>query len=125
MWLLADMMSWSMFILGLGLMIAILMRRWHRYYGPRRRRRQEAPLARATLESKRPPRSLSDAPTDVLRWQVELHETARDLKAELDSKIGALQVLIRMARQEAERLERLTGYVDQSAASENEPRQEA
>ena len=122
MWVLADMMSLSMFILGLGLMIVILMRRWHRYYGPRRRRRNEAPLERASLESKRPLRSLSDAPTDVLRWQVELHETARDLKAELDSKIIALQVLIRMARQEAERLERLTGYSEHSAPSEDERR---
>lgn len=35
--------------------------------------------------------ALSDAPANVLRWHVELHDTARDLKAELDSKLAAIQ----------------------------------
>jgi hypothetical protein len=34
-----------------------------------------------------------------------MHETARDMKAELDSKLSGLQALVIMARQEAERLE--------------------
>jgi hypothetical protein len=51
-------------------------------------------------------RALADAPDDVLRWQVEMHETARDLKAEIDTKLAALQALVILARQESERLER-------------------
>jgi hypothetical protein len=46
-----------------------------------------------------------DAPREVVRWQVEMHETARDLKAELDSKISVLQTLVGMAREERQRLE--------------------
>jgi hypothetical protein len=107
MWLLADIMSWTMFLVGLGLLIAILLRRWHRYYGPRRRRRDAPVLERTARTDQSAKRSLSDAPADVLRWQVELHETGRDLKAELDSKMSALQALIRMAQEESERLERL------------------
>ena len=51
--------------------------------------------------------ALSDAPPEVLRWHVELHDTARDLKAEIDTKLAALNALTRLAREEADRLERL------------------
>jgi hypothetical protein len=50
-------------------------------------------------------KALADAPDELLRWQVEMHETARDLKAEIDTKFAALQALAIIARQEAERLE--------------------
>jgi hypothetical protein len=46
------------------------------------------------------------APPELTRWQVEMHETARDLKAELDSKLAALQTLVALARQERALLER-------------------
>jgi hypothetical protein len=119
MWLLADITSWAMFIVGLGMLISILLRRWHRYYGPRRRRREAPVLERTAREERKAGRSLSDAPVDVLRWHVELHETARDLKAELESKITALQVLIRMAGQEADRLERLIDSADSRSKNED------
>jgi hypothetical protein len=51
--------------------------------------------------------ALNDAPPEVLRWHVELHATARDLKAEIDSKLSALTALTAIARQESDRLERL------------------
>jgi hypothetical protein len=51
-------------------------------------------------------RGLADAPAALLRWQVEMHETARDLKAELDSKLSALQTLVALARQERALLEK-------------------
>ncbi|MFO7907455.1 MAG: hypothetical protein ACQESR_13645 [Planctomycetota bacterium] len=57
-------------------------------------------------------RSLSSTPPDVLRWQVEMHETARELKAELDSKMRVLQLLIGQARQEADRLERILDHLE-------------
>ncbi len=50
---------------------------------------------------------LADAPPDLLRWQVEMHDTARNLKGELDSKMSALQALVIMARQEIVRLDSL------------------
>jgi hypothetical protein len=49
--------------------------------------------------------ALADAPPELLRWQVEMHETARDLKAELDSKLAALQALVALAREERTLLE--------------------
>ncbi len=49
---------------------------------------------------------LVGAPKDVSRWQVEMHDLARDLSAQMDSKMSALQHLIRQAADESERLER-------------------
>jgi hypothetical protein len=49
--------------------------------------------------------ALADAPPELLRWQVEMHETARDLKAELNSKLAALQALVALAREERALLE--------------------
>jgi len=44
------------------------------------------------------------APKEVLRWQVELFDLARQLKAELDSKISAVSKLTRDYDSAAERL---------------------
>lgn len=57
-----------------------------------------------------PPRREPDTehhlgPNELLRWDVAMHETARDLSAQLDSKAGILQHLIREADRAAARLE--------------------
>jgi hypothetical protein len=49
--------------------------------------------------------ALDDAPLEVLRWQVEMHQTARDLKAEIDTKLVALQATTRLAHEACQRLE--------------------
>lgn len=51
--------------------------------------------------------NLDDAPSELTRWQVAMHELARDLKGEIDTKLAALQTLVAMARQEADRLQKL------------------
>ena len=49
-----------------------------------------------------------DSPDEVCRWEVQMHEIARDLSAQLDSKMGALQALIADADRAAARLEAAT-----------------
>ena len=44
-------------------------------------------------------------PEDLARWEVEMHETARTLSAQLDAKLGLLQSLILEADRAAARLE--------------------
>ena len=61
------------------------------------------------------------APDDFLRWQVEMHETARDVTAEIDTKILALQALITLANEHAERLETLLMLADKNGASQEPP----
>ncbi len=108
MWLLAGMSQTGMFLAGISLLIFLLMRRSFRYYGSRRsRKKTDEPYLVQTPRPAGKHRSLSTAPPDLLRWHVEMHETARDLKAELDSKMRLLQLLIAQARQQADRLEHL------------------
>lgn len=57
---------------------------------------------------------LAEAPVDVLRWEVQMHETARDLQAELDTKMRALQILMRDADEKIARLEKLQDSGDGS-----------
>ncbi len=108
MWLLASLGSWGLFALGLVILLFILFKRLHRHY---RRKPQRVSAEIASVKknaSSVQPRSespLVDAPRQILRWQVEMHETARDLKAELDSKMMALQALVQLAREETSRLE--------------------
>ena len=102
MWLLASNASWGIFACGVLLLIFLLMKRSRRYTCRAKRdaRQQHKRLVEPDRDA-----ALIDAPREVLRWQVGMHETARDLKAELDSKIGVLNATIRVAREETERLE--------------------
>ncbi|MHB8903373.1 MAG: hypothetical protein ACYC6Y_31810 [Thermoguttaceae bacterium] len=65
------------------------------------------------------PRGLrAAAPESVVHWEVEMQDLARDLKAEIDSKMVTLGQLIRDADRAAERLERALG---RDTAGENPP----
>jgi hypothetical protein len=48
---------------------------------------------------------LDRLPDDLARWDVEMHETARQLSAQLDAKLSLLQSLIAEADRAAARLE--------------------
>jgi len=86
---------------GIALLAFIMLRKSMRHY---RRVRAQQPLE-VSIDRSKSPTPLLDSPNDILRWQVEMHDTARDLKAELDSKISALQTLLLLAEQERQRLE--------------------
>lgn len=88
----------------LALVIVTLLIRSHRYLS-RQKREQSATIVQ-TPRPKRVDRGPAlDAPPDVLRWEVQMHGTARELSAQLDSKMGALQHLIADADRAADRLE--------------------
>ena len=59
-----------------------------------------SPAERSTTSERR-----LDAAPQTAQWEVEMHETARQLKAQLDSKMSALQALIAEADRAASRLE--------------------
>ncbi len=124
MYLLASNASWGMFGAGVLMLIFLLMRRSRRYLGKTKKQKASP---RRKLDDARQATPLLDAPPEILRWQVEMHETARDLKAELDSKMSALQAITRIASEESARLEAaiaraeqlgITGCADTLAAIE-------
>ena len=92
-------------LLGVVMLTLILLRRWNRYFKKlKSAARKESRPAERESKTGQP---LLDAPPELLRWQVEMHETARELKAELDTKIAVLQRLTIDARRESQRLAEL------------------
>ena len=87
----------------LGLTIGLLLLRSHRYLA--RQDKGGAPLVRTPRPGLPRQSPHLDAPADVALWEVSMHETARDLSGQLDSKMGALAHLIREADRAATRLE--------------------
>ena len=109
MWLFARIeMPW-MFLVGVVLMIFILMRRWFRYSRRQRKRPDRYSLEKVKkITSSAEPNldlPLVDSPPEMTRWHVEMYEVARDIKGELNSKMIALQEMVRMADQASQRLE--------------------
>ena len=84
------------------MLIFLLLRRSKRYL---KRAEKQPTRARQKVAEARKTAPLLDAPPEILRWQVEMHETARELKAELDSKMSALQATTRIASEASSRLE--------------------
>lgn len=94
-----------LFLGGLALTCGVLLFRTHRQLSAKPKSGLSSP---ATWSQTKPdvaaPHRL-DAPHELRRWEVEMHDLARDLNAQLDTKIGMLEELIRQAAVQAERLE--------------------
>lgn len=56
---------------------------------------------------------LMDAPSSIARWEVAMHDVARDLRAELDTKMVAIQAMLIQSREECNRLSRLIERAEQ------------
>lgn len=92
--------STSFLIAGVALAIFFVLRRPR----PSRTAKEE----RRHLARLRSPAEKCDGherPLELLQWEVEMHDIARRLKAELDSKLAALQAVVIQAKRESERLE--------------------
>jgi hypothetical protein len=92
---------------AMGLLIAILMMRSYRYFS--RSKQTESHLVHTARPEEQKPRHNLVKPDEMLRWEVQMHETARELSGKLDSKMVALQHLINDADRAAERLEKDLG----------------
>lgn len=104
MWILASSGSLIGFSLGTAVVGFFLIR-----HARQRFARQSgdvwngSPAARS--EGHVPQQSVRGLSSEVARGQVQLHETARELMGQLDTKMRALQVLMRMADESCRRLE--------------------
>jgi len=99
--------GWTIaFLLALALTVAVLLMRSHRYLARRRREDAGTPPPGGTLKGG-PAHGArhTAAPPEVANWEVHMHETARDLMGQLDSKMRALQALTAEADRAAARLE--------------------
>lgn len=99
---LIDPTSLVMLIL-LVTVIAVLLFRTQAYFRSDRLERLGRGLGSGEESGHEP--HPADRPSAMARWEVEMHETARRLSAQLDSKMGLLEHLIREADRAAARLE--------------------
>ncbi len=106
-----------MLVSGLGILCWVMMRK-----RLKRRRRTEPAVITSRLghnaNAERRGEQFSGiqslgAPPEVLKWQVELHDLGRELKAELDTKLIAVRTLTRQYEQAARRLSDLIRMAEQ------------
>jgi hypothetical protein len=113
--LLADMTANALFLLGL-LVIGVVVRRSFRKRSGRSVTEVCAPKP-TKRESWSGPHN---SPDQVARWEVQMHDLARDLSGQLDSKIGILRHLVDDAQQAAARLEALAERIEAAQATAHE-----
>jgi uncharacterized membrane-anchored protein YhcB (DUF1043 family) len=128
--ILADgMIPTAMLGLGIVMMLAILLRRSFRYQQKLKRQSRKAgkPSAKTTRRQEQLTNMfdraspLLDAPSTILRWQVEMQELGRELKAEIDTKMRLLEVLVRRSNEAAERLEAAASHAERLGCVERTP----
>lgn len=90
---------------GLALAAVVMLRKLRSFSAERQRGSSPGESSSRLRGLARAESDPAEPPNDFLRWQVEMHQTARELKAEIDSKLVALQAATRLAREEQRRLE--------------------
>lgn len=103
----------AMFALGCALLTGILLRRTFRQLRKRGKRAGSGPH----LEAQARPASKwdgakKDAEARFSRQQVELHDMARDLNGQIDSKLILFRELVAQSERQIERLETLLGEAE-------------
>ena len=103
MFLFAKMELTDLFLVaGIALVTAWMLGRSRRFF---RRSRSSDPIVHTERPAAKTPGIPVDAPPELLRWEVHMQETARELSAQLDNKMRALQTLVAEADRAALRLE--------------------
>ena len=102
-------------VVALGIMITALMMRSQRRFT--RRRDDGSPVVRTPRPGPTDRAPSAPLPAQGALWEVYMHDVARELSGQLDSKMGALEQLIREADRASARLEAaLAGAADESGA---------
>jgi hypothetical protein len=102
-------------VAGASVIAGLLLLRSTRYYA---RQKQEPP--QGPRPSPAAPRSPADESPALENWEVRMHDTARELSAQLDSKLCALQALVAEADRAAARLEAALAKTDEPAPRMNQ-----
>ena len=90
-------------LIAMVLVIGWLLLRSQRHFA--KLAKDSRPIVRTERPAPQRPAHRLAQPDDVARWEVHMHEVARELSGELDSKMGVLQELILQANRAAGRLE--------------------
>ncbi len=94
-------------LVAMGLTIAILLMRAHRYLARQRSDDQAIVVPRPPRQ--KPDTRLMDGPPELAQWELEMHQTARNLAGEIDSRVSVLRAMVAEADRAAARLEAALG----------------
>jgi hypothetical protein len=118
-----DTVHYALVIAAILVITITLLLRGYRYQARQKRGSSSHP---SKHQVDKDPRGLrAGAPDSIVRWEVEMQELARDLKAEIDSKMVALQHLIHDADRAANRLETALGSASSANAESSEEQRAA
>lgn len=118
MWLLAEIDKPNLlFLLGVVMACSILLFRSQRRI--RLSRSPSLPRVPSPSQGASTADSLHALP-ELRRWEVQMHETAREITARIDNKLRLLEQLIRDADERIARLESLDDGTSQSETAEDE-----
>ncbi|MDA8745385.1 hypothetical protein N9N28_12185 [Rubripirellula amarantea] len=125
--LFADMQKAQLWMVAGFLMLGWVLAR--RQLKTRKRVNEDNRIASKELkklrEHKDPAIPLANAPVDVQRWQGAMFDLQRELKAELDSRIGIVQVLVHQLDERIAKASELTGtHIEQLNLAEPIARRE-
>ncbi len=107
-----SQLPYMMFAAGALLAIVILLKRSYRYFGRRSRSGYITRVARP--DTKANPVDGAKGSRDFDRWELRMQELMREHTARIDSKMLALQALIREADETIARLETAAKRADDS-----------
>jgi hypothetical protein len=93
----------SLFLVVLMIAVGLLLMRSHRHFSQATRR--ELPSLRTRPPKPQPLAHHLEGGSELVQWEVQMHDLARSLSGQLDSKMSALGQLIREADRAAARLE--------------------
>lgn len=102
-----------MFLAGIALLTALLMRRSYRYFGGKKRGFDPRPIDAQPRPTKAWEGAMNDSAAMVERQQVELAQMSRDVNGQIDTKIMILRELIARSEKQIERMEELLREMQQ------------
>jgi hypothetical protein len=111
-----------LFLAGVALTSAVLLFRTQRQLSSRPKTEMPSPASFSQPRPQAAPAHRLDAPRDMQQWEVEMHDLARELQAQLDSKIAILEHLIRDATQQADRLEAAIDRAEKLGVPNGQPK---
>jgi hypothetical protein len=114
--ILASSFSVIAFSTGAAIVSFFLIRHTYRYLAQQRREEGNAMPERVARGDPGHNQRADMLSAEVARCQVQLHEISRDMMGELDTKMSALQALIRLADESTARLESAIHRAERLAA---------
>lgn len=111
-----------LFLGALMVVIAFLLLRSQRYFARQERTAMPAPAIEPCAPTSRKPAHHLGTSSELVQWEVEMHDIARDLSGQLGSKMSVLEHLIRDADRAAARLEAALAAMQQAGVAPSDPR---